>query len=501
MRDQSFVGQTIECPECRSSVRIRQNANGSIVGEIVVASVKADVKTEPTSAAGSSEQDSPLRAFISSPVYIGWGVASILTVGLILWMTLPHEVREHASTVRSAVEDTDTELTDSSATNPRGDEPSPVEQQSPVELKLSTLFEDLTATRTDTGAFPAGTAGEPALLPEERFSWIATLAALSDPDGPQPRLDQAWNHRANERFVRQRKDGLLNPAVAQRAGADGYPATHFVGVSGVGPDAEHLPAGHPRAGVFGDDRLTTLDHISDGLGNTLLVAGVETYLGSWAAAGKSTMRSFTAEPYVRGPDGFGTGQQDGMLVLMADGSTRFLSATTDPTLIRRMAAAADGLPLDVNVPGEPGGATAAPDQLVANDPEDAAPDQLEIEKVEELVADLAQPIEEPLDDPPAADDPPVDLDAMLSQPIARFAQEKPVPATEVLATLEEMLTIKIETSSLPEQARARLDQQVVLTLNDTTVGGILDAVLKEVRLTSVARDNRLQVVEQESVTD
>ena len=159
------------------------------------------------------------------------------------------------------------------------------------------------------------------------------------------------------------------------------------------------------------------------------------------------------------------------------------------------------MPLDVNVPGEPGGATAAPDQLVANDPEDAAPDQLEIEKVEELVADLAQPIEEPLDDPPAADDPPVDLDAMLSQPIARFAQEKPVPATEVLATLEEMLTIKIETSSLPEQARARLDQQVVLTLNDTTVGGILDAVLKEVRLTSVARDNRLQVVEQESVTD
>ena len=500
MKDRTFVGRTIECPDCKSSLAIRQTSTGSIVGELVSPHPEA----EPASASSLGPRVSHrIKDWTSSslrPVGVAWIAAVVVTGGLITWMFLPRDTNESASTPNSVQETTKEGLPHPLVEGTPTKEQPLDHQLSPVEQKLVGLFENLSTSQSETGAWPTGTAGAPSLTPDERFSWMAVLVAQNNLDGPQPRWDRAWNHRANERFVRQRQDGLLNPAIVEQTGTDGYPATHFVGVSGIGPDAARLPAGHARAGVFGDERSMTLEDISDGQANTMLVAGVESDLGSWAAAGRSTMRSFTAEPYVRGPDGFGTGQQDGMFVLMADGSTRFLSANTDPRLIRRMAAAADGLPLDENIPGEPGDSTDPDGKLVEHEAKTDEPDQLNIEKVEELVADLAQPVDEPLEDQPAADEPPVDLDVMMSQSIARFAQEKPVPACELLATLEEMLTIKIETSSLTEQARARLDQPVALTLSDTTVGEILDTVLKEVRLMSITGDNRVQIVEQESVT-
>jgi hypothetical protein len=40
--------------------------------------------------------------------------------------------------------------------------------------------------------------------------------------------------------------------------------THYVGLTGVGADAATLPAGHPRAGLFGYDRVTRISSITDG---------------------------------------------------------------------------------------------------------------------------------------------------------------------------------------------------------------------------------------------
>ncbi len=65
------------------------------------------------------------------------------------------------------------------------------------------------------------------------------------------------------------------------------PATHFVGVAGVGDDAADLPVDHPRAGVFGNSRTTRLEDIHDGASNTLMVLGVTRDLGSWAAGGSA----------------------------------------------------------------------------------------------------------------------------------------------------------------------------------------------------------------------
>ncbi|MCA9026998.1 MAG: hypothetical protein KDA86_17455 [Planctomycetaceae bacterium] len=359
----------------------------------------------------------------------------------------------------------------------------PLEPVKPdAERQLNGIHEQFRSFHEVTGEWPAGTVGDASLPEDGRFSWLAQLANRQNPNGIQPRWNHRWNDSENDRFVRQRQDSFLNPAIPQKVGKDGYPASHFAGVTGVGPDAASLPTGHPRAGMFGTNRVTTLDNVSDGLGNTMLVAGVEGDLGSWAAAGRSTMRGFTEEPFVRGPDGFGTGQADGMFVLMADGSTRFLSAKTDPTVLRRLASAADGLPLDAAVAGDLGVNNEAP--LEMSDAAEPAP-----ARIEDIVAELAEPLDEPFTE----NDQLVDIEATMAQSITEFEQKNPVAARQLLLILEEMLGVKIDGSDLPEDVKVRLDQTVSLHLRDTTAGDILVEVLKQIRLSYVVQNGRLEL--------
>jgi hypothetical protein len=170
------------------------------------------------------------------------------------------------------------------------------------------------------------------------------------------------------------------------------------------------------------------------------------------------MRPLTQEPYVHGPDGFGTGQDDGMFALMADGSVKFLNAATHPVLLRRMAAMADGLPLDLSVPGDPAPA------MVEAEPIDATP-------LPE--ADMPPPEE------PVAAAPPVDLDAALTQPLQRFRQTRGAARRELLELVEEMLgaPIRYDVEALGDAAAA-LDQRITLDLNDVTVEVVLRRVLE-----------------------
>ena len=157
---------------------------------------------------------------------------------------------------------------------------------------------------------------------------MAQLAERVDAgSAPDPVWDRPWNAPQNEPFVRRRLTMFQNPAISELTGADGYPASHFVGVAGVGADAARLDHRSARAGIFSNDRRTRLEDIRDGAGNTLLVLGVRDQLGSWGAGGPATVRGLTSEPYLNGPDGFGTGADDAMSALMADGGVRFRSAT------------------------------------------------------------------------------------------------------------------------------------------------------------------------------
>jgi len=74
--------------------------------------------------------------------------------------------------------------------------------------------------------------------------------------------------------------------------------------------------------------------------------------------------------------------------------------------------------------------------------------------------------------------------AALDQPIQRFEQTKPVPLRELLLELEEMAAVPIhaDPEQIPELA-ARLERRVTVQLENTTVGEILRAAVKNAGLT------------------
>lgn len=365
--------------------------------------------------------------------------------------------------------------------------------------RLTHLGNSLTGHLDEEQHFPPGTVPAPGLAPDERLSWLAVLATtLPDAPAMEPLWDRTWRDPLNERFVRRRIAQFHNPELGELTGSDGYPASHFVGVAGVGEDAPLLSNGHPRAGVFGWDRRTRIEDIRDGTSNTIAIAGVQRDLGAWAAGGRATVRALTSEPYVNGPDGFGTGQPDSMSVLMADGSVRIVSNKTAPTVLRRMVAMADGLPLDTAVAGEPGDEASwnAMSLLAAAAQQDAATEVL-ADASEEKGAQESPRVaaaENPMDDgggpaagqPPAIDLPlpelkPLDVQAALAQQIVRFETTKRVPCTRLLAQLEDMAAVPIRYDRAAIGPDA-LETPVTLRLEKTTVGEILAAALDQAGL-------------------
>src|SRR5262249_1938136 len=230
-------------------------------------------------------------------------------------------------------------------------EGAPEEARNEVERRLLKIGDLLFEQVAGEKSFPAAIVHEPGVPADHRLGRVAVLPAPPDDhSAPPPIRDRPWNDRRNDPFVRRRLAVFQNPEIARLTGADGYPASHFAGVAGVGADAAKLHPRDARAGIFNNQRPTRVEDIRDGASNTLLVMGVREHLGSWADGGTATVRGIAREPYVNGPDGFGTGNPDSMLVLMADGSVRTIGAQTDPRVIRRMAAKADGLALDESEP-------------------------------------------------------------------------------------------------------------------------------------------------------
>ena len=347
------------------------------------------------------------------------------------------------------------------------------------ETRLERLGREVLARAEKDGAFPAAVRPGSS-SPQTAFSWMADLAVT--PDGPRPDWKRAWNDPINDRFVRRALPQFQNPDVRQQAGEDGYPATHFVGVTGVGSDAAQLPVDHSRAGIFGDDRRTKMEDIRDGASNTMLIAGAQQQLGSWASVRGAT-RAFTREPYVNGPDGFGTGHADSMLVLMADGSVQTVNRKTSPSIVRRMAAMADGLPLDPAVRGEPGEPekNTEPEPAPAPEVAVAAPSEAPAPKVEPEKGPPPKPEREPMPEPgaPAPINPQLALDLKLSS----IEQTKPVPLKDLLALVEEMAGVPIEIDREKlGPAAARLDQELTLKMQNPSLREILKKLLDQTGL-------------------
>jgi prepilin-type processing-associated H-X9-DG protein len=197
---------------------------------------------------------------------------------------------------------------------------------------------------------PRGTHPQPELAPEKRLSWLVDILPYLEEQAVYDEVNKsrAWDDAENRMAVSQMVpllhcpthwDPPVGPAIADQ--------TDYVAIAGVGTDAATLAVQHPRAGVFGYDRITTFNDIKDGTSNTVMLMETAWANGPWAAGGQATLRALDpgGPPYL-GKDGqFGGVHPGGVMVLFADGSVRFLHESTSPRALEALATIAGGEPI------------------------------------------------------------------------------------------------------------------------------------------------------------
>ncbi len=488
----------ILCPECSEPIQIRLSSSG----KLSAGKLGAEDKNSP-------QEDLPLweqKKSHNMPVYVG----GFVLLGLLLsglWWGMSSE--------NDSPETTDTHVTKSSKddhksqkepqlssplviTEESPDQKDESKEESPFAKNLKLLGQQVDTYQHQNAQFP------PALwMPEgeadsskDRFSWLAGLdAALAEDRSLLPQWNLSWRDPLNDRFVRRRRKELLNPAIRLQASPDRYPASHIVGIAGVGHDAPQLPVSDPRAGIFGVNRLTKVEDVTDGLSNTMLAAGITGKLSSWAD-GMASFRPIVLEPYINGPDGFGSGQKQGMYVLMADGSVRFLNKKIEPTIIRRMAAMADALPLDASVPGEPGTKSI----VIATNPEGDKPEQMKSkedqpqpaapEEKKESNNPEALPVPAPVESIPE-----IDFEKALSRKVLQFELKQPASLETVLVELEAMVGIRIDfdKTQIPAEDPIR-KKKVSFSKRNVSFKQLLSELIKPAALQYEVRKDHIAIV-------
>jgi len=189
--------------------------------------------------------------------------------------------------------------------------------------------------------FPQGTVPNDDLEPEERLSWLVSILPYIEqaPLYNNLNMKKGWADEANDFWIQEIIPFYLNPSSPQQY-ADGYGATSYAGIAGVGADAPTLPNNHKRAGIFGYNRKASFRDITDGTSNTVMIS--EADARSWGKGGPATIRPFAEKPYVNGPDGF-TGHHPGVVMMgFADGSVRAISENIDPEVMEALATKAGG---------------------------------------------------------------------------------------------------------------------------------------------------------------
>ena len=335
---------------------------------------------------------------------------------------------------------------------------------------------------------PPGAINSGPLPPEKVLSWFtAILPQLGHESWAQDlNTSYSWDSPKNRSVTMRPLEAVQNPAVAVRATPSGFPVTHYVGVAGIGPDAADLPRSDPRAGIFGYRESRRLTDIPDGASNTIATVGVSDQLGSWASGGRATVRGFTQTPYINGPDGFGSGQPGGMVVGMADGSARFLSANTDPTVLEQLATAAGGEA--VTLPGP------ASNDVARVEPQPSPPKETEPENE----STPTQP-DQPSGEPQETDG--TDLLVRLQTPLPGIAIAG-APLNQTVRSIEDYaafsVTFDVDTMSA---LGIPLNKPVNLRVTETTLGQALDAVLASCGLKPLLRDNGVWVTGAGQATD
>jgi hypothetical protein len=149
------------------------------------------------------------------------------------------------------------------------------------------------------GQYPQATMPNDRLPPEERLSWLLAIVPFIESSPRYERFDLHKGWQAPENQVPGAECIKLYRCPAGSESSAGN-VTHYVGLTGIGPDAALLPKESPRAGVFGYERTISSKDITDGTSTTLLAAETAVNNGPWAAGGSATVRYADPidQPYV-----------------------------------------------------------------------------------------------------------------------------------------------------------------------------------------------------------
>jgi hypothetical protein len=219
------------------------------------------------------------------------------------------------------------------------------------QLRIFELAKALhTYTDTHAGEFPRGAlerqvpatrAGRP-YPPEQRLSWLVGLLPNLGTDGKSlfGRIDpqKSWRDPPDNILAA----GTLVPAfinpnsppeswwVRYAGMPDEVAVTNFLGVAGVGLDAADYRTDDTsvtgKLGIFGYERTTKISDISDGAANTIAVIQVPSnFKRPWLAGGGCTVTGIPEKDCIKPFVSTMFNGKRGTLVIMADGTVRFIS--------------------------------------------------------------------------------------------------------------------------------------------------------------------------------
>jgi prepilin-type processing-associated H-X9-DG protein len=194
--------------------------------------------------------------------------------------------------------------------------------------------------------YPAGTLSNPALMPEQRLSWLAEIAPFLDQKDARSRgqatvaqaidVTASWQAPSNQTALHTIVPRFICPASPLHQARPDEGLTTYVGITGIGPDSPTVSKTSARAGAFGYDRTITDADVRAGLTYTMMVPETTRDLGPWLAGGEPSLRWLDPDStrYSGADAPFGGLHDRGLNILWMDGSVRFQTDDVLPELFR-----------------------------------------------------------------------------------------------------------------------------------------------------------------------